>query len=857
MCPAPSPRSAGRPSGARIDGALLRSQRERLGLSRDDLAELVGTTTRTLQRVENEGAVSLPLLRQLCEALRLPVVAVLRADSEATRASLREYGFGPGLPPSIVGRDNELSALRARLTRPGERTVLVLDGPIGVGKTSLAQHLAHDTADIFEDGVVWVRGELGDVRLVQRDIARALGFEARLPPLGETSGRDWKQSFTAHFWRGRRLLIIDDATDTAHVEAFLSDDLPCSVLVTTRFVHIAEEVATNRMNIRRLPDDAIQNILADGLDRTQLDADPTSLARLLALIDGMPGLARLVHTALRRERLTTPKTWLTRFERGPRAESPDAPILAYYDSLRTQVSPEAWDLFATLGLFESEPVPLSWAEAASGMEPGTSHKAASELLDAQIVDLYQAAREHASEDAEPWLRLATHPAAAARTLLGEGAAAARSRLVACLLKGLAEVRAQPTPSLARYYRRHRGLFSLIQQVLTAGLGPAPQLIALDDPRKVEALPPEAFDPIRGRELIDLITQIAPLLGDHTIADSGEWLGHGLVAARSLADAERLGRMYLFCGWWRMVHRGIEVQLAYQEAALEAFRAAQRPLAVLATHAILTVLAAVVGDTELRREALRMAIADVDLDPQPGATRSSILSHITRIALSATPHEPTREAAIVSRQALDELLTTSDPNSLLLETLRANHYTLLRGSPEGDDAALVASLMELRRLRPEPWLKAAVLAHGACGGASMGFATPDLALAAARRELWECTRDCPAEMAPRLLWFVATAGLYETVVRSGPGAPPIVRAGLGGHGVPAAEGIPVMPEMCGTEVLMLLSTRATGALLDLDYIELALELADHVVDGRLVSPALRGLRDLLSRGEVAGAGSSET
>ena len=84
-----------------------------------------------------------------------------------------------GLPASatpLIGRDAELAALGAAITRADER-LITLTGPPGVGKTRLAIAAAAAVGSRFRDGVVFV--DLTPVRdpdLVLPEVARALGL---------------------------------------------------------------------------------------------------------------------------------------------------------------------------------------------------------------------------------------------------------------------------------------------------------------------------------------------------------------------------------------------------------------------------------------------------------------------------------------------------------------------------------------------------------------------------------------------------------------------------------------------------------------------------------------------------------
>jgi predicted ATPase/DNA-binding winged helix-turn-helix (wHTH) protein len=80
----------------------------------------------------------------------------------------------PAEPPTLYGRSEDVAALRDLIRHHALVTVV---GPAGIGKTRLAQAVAHELRDEFADGVRLVElASLADPDLVAATVARALGL---------------------------------------------------------------------------------------------------------------------------------------------------------------------------------------------------------------------------------------------------------------------------------------------------------------------------------------------------------------------------------------------------------------------------------------------------------------------------------------------------------------------------------------------------------------------------------------------------------------------------------------------------------------------------------------------------------
>ena len=195
--------------------------------------------------------------RAVCDALidavrKCPVLP--KQDSPAITFT---PGSAPPLPATkIIGREDALADLKARLSKQSAGAAQVLTairGWPGIGKTTMAQLLAHDQeiAQAFPDGVLWVSlGQKPDVIQEMAAWGRALGTDEILKAKSVAEAR---AQLTALLRKKRMLLIVDDAWETAHAEAFRVGGRECAMLVTTRRNDVAHEIAPTPDDIYPLP----------------------------------------------------------------------------------------------------------------------------------------------------------------------------------------------------------------------------------------------------------------------------------------------------------------------------------------------------------------------------------------------------------------------------------------------------------------------------------------------------------------------------------------------------------------------------------------------------------------------------
>lgn len=286
------------------------------------------------------------------------------AEAQARMQSLRER-FGPPVfdfppvedqpvqapsstPQQFFGREQEASAIIRHLIA-GPRSLVVIDGPAGIGKTSLARVVAYspEVRGEFRDGVVWLgpRYPEGDLGGELAQIALTLNL-----PFTTDDFTSLYNTLRRRLGQYRLLIVMDETFDEADVETI--DSLsPAAVIYTSRGVprELVEKPHAFHLSLRPLAQAASVELLRalapDFIDNKILE-------RLAALSEGDP---KHLHALAERLKELSPSDEFNEVlrdlagERAPEEEAAPArnEVLVLYshsderhaDELRVRLSP--------------------------------------------------------------------------------------------------------------------------------------------------------------------------------------------------------------------------------------------------------------------------------------------------------------------------------------------------------------------------------------------------------------------------------------------------------------------------------------------------------------------------------------
>ncbi|MCC3772546.1 NB-ARC domain-containing protein, partial [Streptomyces sp. UNOC14_S4] len=271
--------------------------------------------------------------------------------------------------------------------------VVVLTGPPGVGKTTLAVRLAHLLRHTFPDGRIFLRLD-GDRDRAPHELLAELLLKVGVPVSSLPEATVDRAAMFRALLSGRRVLVVlDDARDESQIRPLLPGIPGCAVLVTTRD-RAPVPAGTHLVDVAPLDDKEARDLLGRIVGPPRLALEPGAAERVLDHCAGLPLALRVTGA-----RLASRPDWRVGCladrlagEVRERAAENTAEHAAEDTAVRTcvaasyhELAPEAAQAFRAIGLLPALEFP-GWVLAALLDAPDTDrpHDA---LLDANLVQV--------------------------------------------------------------------------------------------------------------------------------------------------------------------------------------------------------------------------------------------------------------------------------------------------------------------------------------------------------------------------------------------------------------------------------------------------------------------------------------
>ncbi|MCP4424205.1 MAG: tetratricopeptide repeat protein [Chloroflexi bacterium] len=397
-----------------------------------------------------KGAVTRPRQwRRLAQA-----AAAMRLDAEQTNALLRAAGHVPlaelqaqakteedrqllsfwrtayggaatfqAIPdlPYFVGRARELADLKKRLLQERHQTIYVLSGMAGVGKTTLAAHVAYEMRGFFTDGVLWASVDGSDTMTLLKLLADAYGQDvSHYVDLHSRS-----QAVRGILAHKRALLIIDNVENSQQVQPLLPPNGPCAVLITTRHTNLRVARGSPLFRIRPFNRQArySADLFTKILGTKTVTAEKKALTEIADLLGHLPMALAIIAGRIAYEPHATVRRYLAWLKqekaRLDALKHENQSVQASFNASYTALSEQQQQFFAALGSFAGEGFSLEAAATINQVSELEGHENLVQLYNLSLVQasrneryqLHPLLREYARAkitDVSVYQRMVTH-----------------------------------------------------------------------------------------------------------------------------------------------------------------------------------------------------------------------------------------------------------------------------------------------------------------------------------------------------------------------------------------------------------------------------------------------------------------
>lgn len=426
-------------AGARRFGDVLKFRRSAAGYTCRSLARALSYTPGWISRVENGKAGPSVDFAHRCDNLlgTGTELTVLATAAQPDALGLLRPSQLPPTAGHFVGRAHDLEALNTYLLAASDHAdaalTIAIDGPAGVGKSTLAVQWAHTIADRFPGGAFFAdfQGHAVDgspiepTHVLERFLLSA-GIEAmRIPP-----GLEERAAMLRSLVAGRpALVVLDNASDAQQVEPLLAGAAGTVTIVTSRrrLSALAVRAGAQRVALRPMqPHESAQ--LLQAVIGTRADSEPDAVRALAERCVHLPIALRIAAERLaahphRTVASTVAELDADRLDALADADDPHLAVRPILAASYRDLAPDAARAFRLLGLYPGATISTDAAAALLGRATARARRQLDALVAVHLLEEVGADRFRAHD------LLREYAAELAAELSEESRTAAVKRLV--------------------------------------------------------------------------------------------------------------------------------------------------------------------------------------------------------------------------------------------------------------------------------------------------------------------------------------------------------------------------------------------------------------------------------------------
>ncbi|MEV5346475.1 AfsR/SARP family transcriptional regulator [Streptomyces achromogenes] len=302
----------------------------------------------------------------------------------------------PATVPDFTGRASFVADLSAVLSSASEAegrvmAVSALAGIGGVGKTTLAVHVAHRARSAFPDGQLYVDLQGAGPRPAEPETVlgsflRALGTaDSAIPDSLEERSALYRSVLD-----GRRVLVLlDNAKDAAQVRPLLPGTEGCAALVTSR-VRMLDLAGAHLVDLDVMSPDEALCLFTKIVGEERVAAEREAALDVVAACGFLPLAIRIAASRLAARRTWTVSVLAAKLaderRRLDELQAGDLAVKATFELGYGQLEPAQARAFRLLGLADGPDISLAAAAAVLDLPPEDTEELLESLVDTSLLE---------------------------------------------------------------------------------------------------------------------------------------------------------------------------------------------------------------------------------------------------------------------------------------------------------------------------------------------------------------------------------------------------------------------------------------------------------------------------------------